>query len=51
MRLTKPDLVQRLISIEQAYAEGEERWLLVNDDVLTWQLRAEEAERRLANGK
>jgi len=51
MRMTKPALVRRLISIEHAYADGEERWLSATDDVLMWQLRAEEAERRLAERK
>lgn len=46
MRLSKQDLVDRLIAVEQAYAEQEEHWLRLNDELLTWRLRAEQAERR-----
>jgi len=40
-RLGKSVLVERLLALEQAHAEQEERWLRVNDELLTWQLRAE----------
>jgi len=39
-RWTKGRLVERLLAIERAYAEHEDRWLRVNDELLTWQLRA-----------
>ena len=41
LRWSKARLVERLLAVEHAYAEQEERWLRVNDDLLTWQLRAE----------
>jgi hypothetical protein len=47
MRLGKADLVQRLITIEQAYADQQELWLQLNDELLTWKLRAQKAETRL----
>jgi hypothetical protein len=46
LRMSKEDLVERLLALERIYAEKRERWLLQQDDVLTWQLRAEEAERQ-----
>jgi hypothetical protein len=51
LRWTKATLVDRLLAIERAYAEQEERWLRVNDELLTWQLRAESArpERAIVN--
>jgi hypothetical protein len=39
-RWTKGLLIERLLAVERAYAEQEERWLRVNDELLTWQLRA-----------
>ena len=33
-------LIERLLAVERAYAEQEDRWLRVNDELLTWQLRA-----------
>jgi hypothetical protein len=41
LRLGKSVLVERLLALEQAHAEQEERWLRVNDELLTWTLRAE----------
>jgi hypothetical protein len=41
LRLRKAVLVERLLALEQAHAEQEERWLRVNDQLLTWTLRAE----------
>lgn len=38
-RWTKDLLIERLLAVERAYAEQEERWLRVNDELLTWQLR------------
>lgn len=47
LRLSKAELVERLVAAEQAQARQHARWLAVNDSLLTWQLRAEQAERRL----
>lgn len=47
-KLHKGELVEQLIFVEQQYAQLHERWLLLNDKVLEWQLRAEQAERSLA---
>jgi hypothetical protein len=41
LRLGKSVLVERLLTLEQAHAEQEERWFRVNDELLTWKLRAE----------
>jgi hypothetical protein len=41
LRLGKSVLVERLLALEHAYAEQEERWLRVNDELLTWRLGAE----------
>jgi hypothetical protein len=41
LRLRKAVLVERLLALEQAHAEQEERWLRVNDELLTWKLGAE----------
>jgi hypothetical protein len=48
LRLSKATLAERLLRLEQAYAEVHARWLTQADTLLTWQLRAHEAERRLA---
>ena len=50
LQMSKADLVERLLALERIYAEQRERWLLQQDDVLTWQLRAEEAERQREAG-
>ena len=47
LRMSKEALVARLITAERTLAEQRERWLLQQDDVLTWRLRAEAAEARL----
>lgn len=47
LRLSKAELVGRLVATEQARASAHERWLAATDELLTWRLRAEEAERRL----
>lgn len=46
-RLSKAELVERVVAAEQAQARQHALWLAANDQLLTWQLRAEEAERRL----
>ncbi len=47
LRMSKVELVERLLSIEQAYAQQQERWLVHQDELLQWRLRAEAAEARL----
>jgi len=47
LQRSKEALVEQLLLLEQAYAESEERWLQRQDAVLTWRLRAEQAELRL----
>jgi hypothetical protein len=49
--MSKETLVERLLAVERTYAEERERWLLQQDEVLTWQLRAEAAETRLKERK
>jgi len=39
MRLSKPELVERLLAVEQAYAEHQELWLQANDDLLAAHLK------------
>jgi hypothetical protein len=46
-RLSKGDLVERLLAAERRAAEWEQRWLAHQDDALHWRLRAEAAEKRL----
>lgn len=41
LRLSKPALVERLLTAEHAAAAHEERWLRLNDDVLLWILVVE----------
>ncbi|SRR6266487_5911420 len=48
LRMSKDALVERLIAVERTSAEARERWLIQQDDVLTWRLQAEAAEARLA---
>jgi hypothetical protein len=45
-KLNREELVDRLLLVEQQYVQLNERWLSLNDHVLEWQLRAEQAERR-----
>ncbi len=46
LRMSKKALVERLITAERTVAEQRERWLLQQDEVLTWRLRAESVEAR-----
>lgn len=46
-RLSKEDLVDRLLTAERNAAEWEQRWLAHQDEALCWRLRAEAAEKRL----
>lgn len=47
MKWNRPDLVDYLLSVEQQYAELNERYLATCDHLLEWQLRAETAEAQL----
>jgi len=47
MKLNREELVNQLLSVEQQYAQLHERYLAVNDKLLEWQLRAEQAEAQL----
>lgn len=40
LRLSKNELVERLLAVEQAYAEQEERWLQASEELLLIELRA-----------
>jgi hypothetical protein len=42
--MSKEALVARLITAERTLAEQREQWLSQQDEILTWQLRAETAE-------
>jgi hypothetical protein len=44
LRLSKAELVDRLLAVEAAYAEQEHSFLSQQDEALTWRLRAEQAE-------
>jgi hypothetical protein len=48
LRMGKETLVERLLAVERLYAQDRERWLIQQDEMLTWRLRAEAAEARLA---
>jgi hypothetical protein len=48
LRMSKEALVERLLIVERTSAQERERWLAQQDDMLTWRLRAEAAEARLA---
>lgn len=47
LKMSKAELAARLLAVEQKYAEQEELWLQVNEELMTWRLRAERAEARL----
>ena len=36
LRASKPELVERLLAAEKAYADMEKRWLRTADDLLVW---------------
>ncbi len=44
MKLNRAELVDQLLCVEQQYAQLHERYLAVNDQLLEWQLRAEQVE-------
>jgi len=47
LRMSKETLVERLLTAERTLAEQRERWLLQQDEVLSFRLRTEQAEKRL----
>lgn len=51
LRMGKVALVDRLLAVEQMHAEQQERWLVQQDEILQWRLRAETAEARLKGRK
>ena len=51
LRMSKEALVERLMTVERTSAQARERWLIQQDEMLTWRLRAEAAEARLKEGK
>ncbi|AYB38889.1 hypothetical protein [Brevibacillus laterosporus] len=51
LRLSKTELVERILTLEQGFALQEEHWLCLNDDLLHWRLRAEKAEALAENIK
>jgi hypothetical protein len=46
-RMSKNVLIERLLMVEQTYAEERARWLSQQDEVLIWRLRAQTAETQL----
>ncbi len=51
LRMGKAALVDRLLAVEQTYAEQQERWLVQQDELLQWRLRAEQSEAQLQREK
>jgi hypothetical protein len=47
LKWTKAELVARLLAVENAHAVLQERWLELNEEILSWRLRAERAESQL----
>lgn len=47
MRLSREELVDQLLLLQQQHAELHDRYLAMNDKLLEWQLRAEQAEEQL----
>ena len=47
LKINKAELAARLLAVEQNYAEHEEQWLQVNEELMIWRLRAERAEARV----
>jgi hypothetical protein len=47
LKCTKAELVARLVAVEGAQAVLQERWLELNEEVLSWRWRAERAESQL----
>ncbi|MGD0696176.1 MAG: hypothetical protein ABSB82_15100 [Terriglobia bacterium] len=51
LKLTKAELAQRLLAVEQAHAALQERWFQVNEQMLSWRMRAEEFEPQVRRGE
>jgi len=51
LRMSKAALVERLLAVERAAAQERERWIQSQDEVLTWQLRAQTAETHMQDLK
>jgi len=47
LKSTKAELVARLLAVENTHAVLQERWLELNEEILSWRLRAERAESQL----
>jgi hypothetical protein len=47
LKLTKAELVERLLEVEQAHAVLQEQWFHVNEQMLCWRMRAERLEPQL----
>jgi hypothetical protein len=47
LRMSKEALVERLITTERTVSKQRERWLIQQDEALTWRIRAEVAETQL----
>jgi hypothetical protein len=47
LKLNKAELVERLLGVEQAHAVLQERWFQVNEQMLSWRLRAERIDPQL----
>jgi hypothetical protein len=47
LKLNKAELVERLLGVEQAHAVLQERWFQVNEQMLSWRLRAERLDPQL----
>src|ERR1700694_3509458 len=50
MRLPKKELAERLIMLEEASVESEERWLRQADELLTWMILASRLMEHLSSG-
>ena len=51
LKLNKAELVDRLLAVEQAHAFLQERWFQVNEQMLSWRLRAERFEAQPRRGE
>lgn len=51
LKRSKAELVERLLAVENAHAVLQDRWLEVNEEVLSWRLRAERAESQIRRGE
>ena len=47
LKWTKAELVARLLAVENTHAVLQERWLELNEEILSWRLRAERTESQL----